>query len=114
MKKLKIYIAGAYSSDTEEGKLQNTLKAVDAGIKVFKMGHYPYIPHLTHWVDQRSIEINNLLTYEDYMEWDDVFLQCCDAFLYLSKSKGADVELSRAKKMGKIIFYSLKEILEII
>jgi len=113
LKKLKVYVAGAYSADTEDGKLQNTLKAVDAGIKIFKMGHYPYIPHLTHWVDLRSIEIHDHLTYENYMEWDDVFLQCCDAFLYLSKSKGADVELSRAIEMGKKIFYSLDEIIEV-
>lgn len=113
MKSLKIYIAGPYSADTMEGKLNNTNKAIDIGIQLYKKGHYPYIPHLTHWIDLRSKEINIDLAWEDYIKWDLKWLDTCDALLYLGKSKGADIELEYAIKKEKIIFYSVNEIGEV-
>jgi hypothetical protein len=107
---MRIYIAGPYTADTTDGKLENTNKAIDIGIQLYKKGHFPYIPHLTHWVDVRAEQTNIDLMWEDYIKWDLEWLDLCDALLYIGKSKGADIELEFAKKKGKIIFYSLDEI----
>ncbi len=111
-KALRIYIAGPYTSLDEKGHELNTHRAIDAGIAVFKKGHHPYIPHLTHYVDLRAKAARIELSWSDYIEWDLPWLDMCDALLFLGKSKGADLELERAKKQGKRIYLSIAEIPE--
>ena len=107
---LKIYIAAPYSADTEEEQIKNTEVVIDAALTLFQKGHFPYIPHLTHWVDKRAKETEIAMEYEDYMKWHRPWLEACDAFLYLDSSKGADLELQMAKDLNKLIFYSVDEI----
>lgn len=109
-KRLKIYIAGPYTNNSENIKIKNVTTVIDAAIKIYYKGHFPYVPHLTHFVDKRVKEIRRSLNWKDYMEWHKPWLKVCDAFIYLGGSKGADLELKEAKKEGKKIFYSLKEI----
>jgi len=109
-KSLKIYIAGPYTDKTEEKKLKNVKIAIDAAVKIYKKGHFPYIPHLTHFVDKRVKKIGVRMRWKDYMKWHDAWLTICNAFLYLGSSKGADRELKKAKKLGKKIFYLTDEI----
>ena len=109
-KALRIYIAGPYTAQDRNGPAANTKKAIDAGIAVFLKGHYPYIPHLTHYVDLRARQIDRTLSWSDYMTWDLTWLNLCDGLLYLGKSRGADVELEIATKLKKKLFFSLAEI----
>jgi hypothetical protein len=109
-KALRIYIAGPYTAQGKNGPAAHTKKAIEAGIAVFAKGHYPYIPHLTHYVDLRARQIGRKLTWSDYITWDLPWLDLCDALLYLGKSRGADIELERAAKLKKKIFFSLSEI----
>jgi hypothetical protein len=107
---LRIYIAGPYTAETAERMVSNVNAAIDASFIIYSRGHFPYIPHLTHFIDQRAKEVGFKLEWEDYIRWDLVWLEHCDALLYLSGSRGADLELKAAKKAGKQIFYSLDEI----
>lgn len=107
---MRIYIAGPYTAKNYNGHEANTLRAIDAGIAVFRKGHVPYVPHLTHYVDLRAKQAGIKMTWNDYIKWDLPWLDLCDALLYLDKSKGADLELRRAQKLNKRIFYSLTEI----
>lgn len=109
-KPLRIYIAGPYTAPDKKGLETNTLRAIDAGIAVFRKGHFPYIPHLTHYVDLRATENRTTLTWSDYISWDTPWLDLCDAILYLGKSRGADLELARAKKLKKRLFFSISEV----
>lgn len=108
--RMRIYIAGPYTGESEEAVWQNVVRAIDAGIEVYKRGHYPYIPHLTHFVEDRSRERGAGLRWEDYLNWDRVWLKACDALLHLGSSKGADLELNWAKRLGLQIFYKIEEI----
>jgi len=110
MKPLRIYVAGAYSADSEGKILQNVQKAIDVGLILFKLGHFPYIPHITYMVDKRANELNIKMTWENYMDYHIKWLEVSDALFLVSHSKGADIELEFAKKHGKQIFYSLNEI----
>lgn len=109
-KPLKIYIASPYTGNTDEQIRANVNAAIDASFKLFAKGHFPYVPHLTHFIDQRAKEIGMDLKWEDYIKWDMVWVQACDALLYLGSSKGADIELQAAKEWGKQIFYTVDEI----
>lgn len=108
--RLKIYIAGPYTADTEEGLISNTMASIDAGLKLYFKGHFPFIAHLTHWVDQRAKETDVPIQWHDYINWDSAWLEECDALVYIGKSKGADLELKKAKSLGLKIFYSVEDV----
>lgn len=114
MQPLKIYIASKYSADTMEEKLENTNKSIELGIEIALKGHIPFMPLLTHFFDLKAIEKGINFDWQWYMDYTDIWLQDCDALFYLSSSKGADIELSRAKERGLKIFYNLDEIDNII
>jgi hypothetical protein len=107
---IKIYIAGAYSAPTWEGKQNNTDKAIEVGVQLILKGHNPLIPHLTHYIDKMAINKGINITWEKWMKIDDEWLCLCDALLLISNSRGANIELERAKQLNKIIYYSLEEI----
>jgi hypothetical protein len=106
MKPKMIYVAGPYTSNEAE----NTNIAMDIGLKIFKKGHFPYIPHLTHWLDARAQETKVEMTWEDYMAYHKPYLEACDALYFIKSSKGADIEMADAVELGKIIYTSLREV----
>lgn len=108
--RLRIYVAGPYSAETEAGNRENTIRAIDAGIELLGKGHFPFIPHLTHYVDRRASELGVDLAWEDYIEWDVTFLECCDAFLHLDSSPGADLERDHARDIGLPVFESVASV----
>jgi len=107
---LKIYIAAPYSANKKERREKNVEAAIDVAITLYKKGHFPYLPHLTHLVDKRAKKTSITMVWSDYMKWHKPWLMACDAFFYLGSSKGADIELQLAKDLGKIIFYSVEEV----
>ena len=107
---LRIYVAGPYTAPSVEHLRRNVNVALDVSIALYFKGHFPFIPHLTHFVDERAAETGHHLTWEDYIRWDTAWLEASDALLYLGSSRGADLELETAKRLGKRIFYSLDEI----
>jgi hypothetical protein len=110
MNKLKIYVAGPYSACSEKEMQKNVNSAIDIGLALWKKGHYPYIPHLTHFVNSRAKENGIPMTYEEYLEWDRVWLETCDALFFLGGSNGAQTELEYANKMGKKIFFNIQNV----
>lgn len=106
----RIYIAGPYSADSEEQILRNVDEAIDAALLLFKKGHYPYVPHLTHYIDIRAKLVGQHLDWDDFIDWDMAWLRLCDALLVLADSRGARIELEAAAALGKRIFHSLDDI----
>ena len=113
MDRLKIYVAGPYTPsgtdihDAARVAHKNTIKAIKAGISIIKKGHIPFIPHLTHFI---HLETEDPLPATFYYEYDMVWLQFCDALLYLGNSTGANREVRWAEQNGLKIFRSLDEI----
>lgn len=121
---LRIYIAGPYSArgaefhDVPRIVMQNVNRAIEAGNEIIKKGHYPFIPHLSFYVD---VAANNQYPWDLWYDIDNSFLDLwANAFLYLAPSFGADQELDRFKKRNTIevngmwdtmpIFYNLNDI----
>lgn len=110
--RLRIYVAGPYTAPNVYEVAANVTRAIDAGIAIVKLGHSPFVPHLTHFLELRSEEIGAGLDYETYMRMDEAWLACADALLYLAPSPGADRELSFAQISGMPIYRSVEEIPE--
>jgi len=108
-----IYISGPYSADTNEGKLQNTQTAIDVGIELIRKGYTVIIPHLSHYTDMRAQELGIEFSWEIWMKQDLELLERCDALYFIGESRGACIELERAKELGLRIFYSLEEVPEV-
>lgn len=109
-----IYISGPYTASTKEGCEKNTYDAIDAAIEVNKKGHLAFVPHLSHWHDLRAKDRGVEIPWQHWIEVDLRLLIACDALLYLKPSKGADIELAKAKEIGMQIFYSVAEVGEVI
>jgi len=105
VKQMRIYVAGPYTADTNDERVNNVKKAIDAAIGLYEKGHSPYVPHLTHLIDERAKELAVVITREDYVRrWDKPWLEVCDALLLLADSPGAREELDTAQNLGKEIF----------
>lgn len=107
---VKVYVAGPYSADDPMQVEFNVDKAMAAGAQLLRLGHIPFIPHLTHYFDLMSQEQGWGFTYEDYIAWDDEWLRACDALLYLGPSPGADRELQTALTLGLVTFRDIDDI----
>ena len=110
MKPLLIFVAGPYTASDRQEINRNVNRAIDVGIEIFNKGHFPYVPHLTYLVDKRAKELGKELSWGDFMAWDAPWLRVCDALLFLGESRGANMELEEARRLGKTIFYSSSEV----
>lgn len=100
---LRVYIAGPYSSNPEA----NTLAAIAAGAVLIRAGYAPFVPHLSHYVEQQHPQ-----PYETWMQLDFAWLAVCDAIVRLpGASSGADREVDRARQLGIPVYFSVEEFL---
>jgi len=115
MKPLRIYVAGPYTPTTKNlhdaarEAHQNVQRAIKIALELIRKGHYPFVPHLSHY-----IHLNCELDLGDWWyEYDNTFLEYwAEALFYIAPSKGADAELKLAEKLGLRIFRSLDEVPE--
>lgn len=102
MDKIRVYIASPYRGD----QAANVRKQIEEGHWGFKLGFYPYIPELNHFVTMICP-----MTSDEMMKLDLAWLEVCDVLLRLpGESKGADIEVEYALKLGKKVFYSWQEL----
>ena len=113
---MRIYVAGPYSpqSPSKHTCIQEAAHNVDRAIRValvlISKGHYPFVPHLTHYIHVSSA-CQRELGERFYYEYDNTFLDhWAEALFYMGSSKGADAELERAKRLGLKIFYDFSEV----
>lgn len=102
--KKKIYIASPYTQGNTSENIRNHLKA---GSTLLEMGHTPFMPLLTHFMD-----LLHPRSYEEWMEYDMEWLKSCDCVLRLwGASEGADREVKLAESLGKPVFYSIGDLM---
>jgi hypothetical protein len=101
---LRIYIASAY---TKGDVAQNVKRVIDVADKLVKMGHIPYVPHLTHFwhiISPKKISFwyNYDLSFLEY--WAEAVLRIPN------DSDGADNEVKVAKYLNMPVYYSVDSI----
>lgn len=101
---MRVYIASAYTKGDVAVNVRDAILIAD---ELIKLGHTPYIPHLTHFwhlVSPHEIQF--------WYEYDNSFLDhWAECVLRLpNESNGADQEVMRAVKRGIPVYYSLVEL----
>lgn len=109
-KPVRVYIAGPLS----KGDLgHNIAQAIRAADRLMALGCAPYVPHLTvYW--QIMSAMTGGVKFDDYDHWlrlDFAWLGVSDALLRLpGESKGADMEIDEARRLGIPVFYSMEAV----
>ncbi len=109
-KSQNIYISGPYSATSQEGIQGNVDIAMTIGLRVFKMGHYPFVPHLVHYMHIFGMKYQTYIDYEGWMDYVCRWLPKCDSILHYESSPGADRELELAKELKLNIYHTIEEI----
>ena len=116
-KPLMILISGPYMSGTngDEAAIARNLKAMeDYALPIFKKGHIAVVGEWLAWpvIRQAGGDSHSSHQFTEYQyPVAHRLLEKCDAVLRIpGESRGADLEMSKARVMGKIIFNSFEEI----
>lgn len=107
---MRIFIAGPYSAETPDEILENVRRAMAAALALIEAGHQPYVPHLSHWLDEFAAAEQNLIPYDRWLQLALSFVLCCDALLCLGPSPGADQEAALAKELGLPVYHVISDI----
>lgn len=106
MRNVKVYIAGPYSKGDVAVNVRNAVLAAD---KVLASGCVPFLPHLTHFWHMICPR-----PYEEWLALDNQWVDACDCLLRIpGESSGADKEAERMKRLGRPVFHTLEELLEV-
>ena len=98
-----VYISSPYSSGDP---VANVKHAIYIAEEVWTMGFCPYVPHLNHF--WHSILPHS---WEDWLILDLSWLEKCDILLRVDgESKGADLEVKEAQRLGIKVVYSIEEL----
>lgn len=110
-KRIKVYVAGAYSADNVLSVLQNIGRGEKACAELFRLGLAPFCP----WHD-KSYVIDNpdySFTVEDFYEYSLTWLEVSDIVLILDNWKGSQGvlrEIKLAEELRMPVFYSLNDL----
>ena len=114
---LLILISGPYMSGTngDEAAIAKNLKAMeDYALPIFAKGHLAVVGEWLAWpvIRQAGGESH---TSEQFTEFQypvaHRLLEKCDAVLRIpGESRGADLEMAKAREMGKMIFTNVEDI----
>ena len=112
-----ILISGPYMSGTngDEDAIAKNLKAMeDYALPIFQKGHLAVVGEWLAWpvIRQAGGYSHSSEQFSEYQyPVAHRLLEKCDAVLRIpGESRGADLEMSKAKEMGKTIFNSIDEI----
>ncbi len=116
-KPLLILISGPYLSGTDgdEAKIRKNLEAMEAyALPLFKKGHLGMVGEWAAWPVIKSAG-GDTHSSPEFIEYQypvaHRLLEKCDAILRIpGESRGADLEMEKARQMGKIIFTDLDQV----
>jgi hypothetical protein len=112
-----ILISGPYMSGTngDEQAIARNLKEIEQyALPIFQKGHIAVVGEWLAWPVIRQAG-GGSHSSEQFSEYQypvaHRLLEKCDAVLRIpGDSRGADLEMGKAREMGKLIFYSLEDI----
>ena len=107
---LKVFVAGPMQAATVYDTVQNVKFASAVGLKLWEMGHFPYIPQLNHYTLEQARDMGLSLEVHDYLAWDEKFLTVCDAIFLIADSPGAQRALEVALDMHIPVWRSFDEV----
>jgi hypothetical protein len=110
--KPRVYIAAPFKGSNDGPTFGNARRAIQIAEDIIRIGAVPFIPHLNgFW------EIIFPHGEDFWIEWDLAWLAVCDATYvpdYLGYSRGRDIEMKMAEKLGIPIFRDMHKLREFI
>jgi len=100
---MRIYVAGEYSGSDVIAVLRNMRMGIRTCVSLLKKGHSPFCP----WLDFQYGLVTEIDLYH-YQRNSSEWLEVADAILMLPNwkaSKGAQAELQKAEKLGKLVYF---------
>jgi hypothetical protein len=112
-KRIKVYVAGAYSADDVLSVLQNIGRGEKACAELFRRGFAPFCP----WHDKSYVTDSPYFEFkiEDFYEFSIAWLEVSEVMLVLpghSGSGGTMKEIEIAKELGIPVCYSIDELVK--
>lgn len=108
---MRIYVAGPYTAPTLEDIERNVARAREIGVFLIRLGHTPFVPHLSHYLDETAAQIpGGRIPYEEWMRQDLEWLRLCDALYVIAGSPGADLEVAAAHALGMAVYRNLDQV----
>jgi len=104
----RIYVGGAYQSETVVGVLNNMRKGINLSFEILKLGFAPFCP----WLDYH-FGLMGELTDKEYKAYSMAWLEVSDAVLLVpdwENSSGVKAELERARQLAIPIVFSIDEL----
>jgi hypothetical protein len=116
-KPLLILISGPYltGTDGDEAKIQKNLEAMEAfALPLFQKGHLGMVGEWAAWpvIKGSGGDSHSSPQFQEFQyPVAHRLLSKCDAVLRIpGESRGADLEMEKARQMGKIIFTDITQI----
>lgn len=107
----RCFLSGPISNGDSLDQKQSAVwveTAMKIAYSLWKIGVAPFVPHLSWhfpWRDK--------MTHDDWMDFDNPWLESSDCVYRMAgASVGADVEVSRAVKLGIPVFHNLENLAE--
>ena len=112
-KRIKVYVAGAYSANNVLSVLQNIGRGEKACAELFRLGFAPFCP----WHDKSYVTDNPYFEFkiEDFYEYSIAWLEVSEVMFVLpgySESGGTIKEIEIAKELGIPVCYSIDELVK--
>jgi hypothetical protein len=104
-RRLRVYCAGPISTGDV---FDNVVRGIRFGRQMVEDGLAPYIPHLDAYALGTCYPETNThtMSWNSALEWDLEWVEASEAVFRLAgESKGADLEVQRAKDEGIPVFY---------
>lgn len=110
-KRLRVYVAGAYSADNLMDVFHNMKRGMRTGSQLLQLGFAPFVPWLDHHL-VFMMQNDEKLSVEDFYEYSLSWLRVSEVMLVLpgyEKSQGTLKEIKVAEELNISIFYSLDQ-----
>lgn len=112
MKRMKVYVAGPYSSDNVLGVLSNIRKGNRWAYQLLQQGFAPFSP----WLDYHFVleDHTNDLSVQDFYEYSMEWLRASEAVFVQGdwrNSKGTVAEVEEAQKLNIPVFFDLSKLI---
>jgi len=104
-----VYIAGPYSSKSDNELLGNIMAARDVAVKVWQSGHFAICPHLN------TAFMSGICDEAQFYAGDLEILKRCDAVVTVpgwKESAGSKFEIVKAQSLDIPIYHSVCELKE--
>lgn len=106
-----IGVAGPYSAETDEQQKINLDKMNKAAAKLLELGHVPIIGMNAALPVLNQANVKD--TYKCIMDISLAVISSCEGLLLLAESPGANKERDLILSMGKPVYYSIDEIIQL-